>query len=297
MVSVENKNRSQPRRRILNGVSGRARPGQILAILGKKSFSFSCYLTTITATKWISGPSGCGKSTLLNVLSRRCSGSQVKEMVGEILLNGHPPSFAEYFDHAACMYIDPSSFWSQLRVCLWFQTDVTQQDVLMETMTPREALLFVADLRMYAKFSSQQRQAAVHRVLDALGLLHIADNTIGGTNLRGVSGGERKRVAIGLELVLNPYLIFVDGGLYSYILCIPTDYLWTEPTSSLDSSTAESVITSLRRLADQGRTVIMSVHQPSSMMMKLFDQLLLLESGRCAYFGETDDVVAHFSKM
>lgn len=110
--------------------------------------------------------------------------------------------------------VDFSLNWN----CVYVLTDVTQHDVLMETMTPREALLFVADLRMYEKFSSQQRQAAVHRVLDALGLIHIADNTIGGTNLRGVSGGERKRVAIGLELVLNPYLIFVDGEFCPYIL-------------------------------------------------------------------------------
>ncbi|GJN35750.1 hypothetical protein PR202_gb24553 [Eleusine coracana subsp. coracana] len=110
----------------------------------------------------------------------------------------------------------------------------------------------------------------VDDTLDEMGLRECADRTIGNWHLRGISGGEKKRLSIALEILTHPRLLFLD-----------------EPTSGLDSAAAFSVIQTLRQLAvDGGRTIISSVHQPSSEVFTLFDDLCLLSSGECVYFGD-----------
>ncbi len=103
---------------------------------------------------------------------------------------------------------------------------------------------------------------------------------VGDMLTRGISGGERKRVSIGVELVTNPTVLFVD-----------------EPTSGLDSTTSLSTIQLLKRLAAAGRTVVMTIHSPSSRIFELFDSLLLLSHGKVAYLGRADCALSYFDSL
>lgn len=102
-----------------------------------------------------------------------------------------------------------------------------------------------------------------------MGLQDCADRLIGNWHLRGISGGEKKRLSIALEILTRPRLLFLD-----------------EPTSGLDSASAFFVVQTLRNVARDGRTVISSIHQPSSEVFALFDDLFLLSGGETVYFGE-----------
>lgn len=114
----------------------------------------------------------------------------------------------------------------------------------------------------------------IENTITELGLQECADTVIGNWHLRGISGGEKKRVSIALEIITHPRLLFLD-----------------EPTSGLDSASAFFVAQSLRNVARRGRTIITSIHQPSSEVFALFDDLLLLSSGQTIYFGEAQSAV------
>ena len=121
-----------------------------------------------------------------------------------------------------------------------------QDDIILPTFTPRETFKFVADLRLGNK-SEEEKKEIVNNLLDVLGLNKCADTYVGNHMIKGISGGERKRTSIGMELLVNPSLIFLD-----------------EPTTGLDSTTALNLIRLLKNLADNGRTIISTIHQPSS---------------------------------
>ncbi|KAL3667595.1 ABC-2 type transporter [Phytophthora oleae] len=187
------------------------------------------------------GPSGAGKSSLLDCISGRKDARSGLE--GSITVNGQP--------------------WTkQLRQ----QTSyVVQDDLFYETITVREHLLFQAQLRMGKKASLQECDNRVDEVMEELGLVKCRDTLIGGASLRGISGGERKRLSFATEILTDPSLLFV-----------------AEPTSGLDSFMAETVVRQLRDIARDGnRTVIATIHQPSSELFSLFDQLYLLSDGSC----------------
>lgn len=144
-----------------------------------------------------------------------------------------------------------------------------EQDLLCATYTPRESLLFSANLRLPRSMPASEKVAMVEKMLGDLGLLGCADTIVGDEMLRGISGGEKKRTAIGIELVIKPSLVFLD-----------------EPTSGLDSFAAYSVIHKLAGLAkNDGCNVLTTIHQPSSEVFHLFDRVMLLGSGRLVYFG------------
>ena len=125
-------------------------------------------------------------------------------------------------------------------------------------------------LRLPSSMHKSEVRRIVDGTLDEMGLRECADRHIGTWHLRGISGGEKKRLSIALEILTRPRLLFLD-----------------EPTSGLDSAAAFSVVQTLRHLAvDGGRTIISSVHQPSSEVFALFDDLCLLSSGECVYFGD-----------
>jgi len=158
------------------------------------------------------------------------------------------------------------------------QAYVMQDDVILSTLTPREAITFSASLRLPESTPEEQRQQRIEEVLDELNLRKCQDTQIGKPGIkRGVSGGERKRVAIGIELVTNPSLLFLD-----------------EPTTGLDSFTAKQVVVILRKLAASGRTIVCTIHQPNSQIFHLFDHLLLLAKGHMIYNGLTRDVMKYF---
>ncbi|OQR85491.1 ATP-binding Cassette (ABC) Superfamily [Achlya hypogyna] len=197
------------------------------------------------------GPSGAGKSSLLDILSGRVGGFD-----GSVTVNGHPWTTA-------------------LTQCSCY---VMQDDVFYHTLTVKEHLLYQADLRMDPQTSASQRVARVDTVLHQLGLSSCADSYIGNASIRGISGGERKRLSLATELLTNPSILFID-----------------EPTSGLDSTMAESVVLELQRLAARGHTVIATIHQPSSQIFALFDRLLLLTGGETVYFGPAAEAVEYFS--
>lgn len=203
----------------------------------------------------ILGPTGSGKSSLLDVLAGRKDPSGLK---GEILFDGVPPP-----DNFKCMV-----------------GYVVQDDVVMGTLTVRENFEFSASLRLPSKLSRRERNERVDTVIQELGLGHCADTKVGNEFIRGVSGGERKRTNIGMELIISPPVLFLD-----------------EPTTGLDANTANSVMMLLKRLAIKGRTIIFSIHQPRYSIYRLFDGLMMLSMGEVVYHGPTKEALPFFKSI
>ncbi|KAL6549776.1 ABC transporter G member 14 [Orobanche minor] len=203
------------------------------------------------------GPSGSGKTTLLTALGGRRSLSG--NLSGKITYNGHP-------------------FSGSIKRKIGF---VAQDDVLYPHLTVFETLLFTALLRLPKSLSKEEKVAHADRVVVELGLTGCRDSMVGGALFRGISGGERKRVSIGQEMLINPSLILLD-----------------EPTSGLDSTTAQRILTTVKVLAAGGRTVLTTIHQPSSRLYHMFDKVLLLSSGGCpVYYGLGSAALDYFSSI
>lgn len=147
-------------------------------------------------------------------------------------------------------------------------------------LTVREHIGYAAALRLPSSMTKERKALRCDKVAQELGLLKCLDSQIGNETIRGVSGGERKRVSIATELVADSNLLIAD-----------------ECTSGLDATNALNVISTLRRLASNGRTIISTIHQPRSSIFALFDRLLVLSEGRSMYFGPAADAVAYFSAI
>lgn len=191
----------------------------------------------------IMGPSGSGKSTLLDSLAGRLAKNA--NMAGDVLLNGRK----EKLSYGTAAY-------------------VAQDDVLLGTLTVYETLMFSARLRFPDAMTWDETEAIVKSTICDVGLQDSIDTPIGNWHQRGLSGGEKRRVTIAVELLTRPRLLFLD-----------------EPTSGLDSASAFHVVSTLRNLARDGRTVLCSIHQPSSEVFELFDDLCLLSGGKQVFFG------------
>ncbi|KAK0185967.1 hypothetical protein F5146DRAFT_163180 [Armillaria mellea] len=210
---------------VLDSVSGRVLPGQMMAILG---------------------PSGAGKTTLVDILAQKPKSGRVTGTI---------------------------SFPGATKPRIGF---VPQQDVLPPMLTVYEALLFAARLRLPESVSDSEKQARVLYIMDKLGISEVKDSRIGwgdagGGKTRGISGGEMRRVSIGLELIANPDVLILD-----------------EPTSGLDSVSAARVANLLHDIAHDTQhptAVIASIHQPSSRLYQTFDQILVLSHGHTLYSG------------
>ena len=201
---------------------------------------------------------GAGKTTLLNYLSGRQI-SQNLDKKGKIFVNGVERSQMGGNFSALSAYVQ-------------------QDDILFQTMTVRECLEFAAKLKL--KGTLTQKMERVDEIIKELRLNKCQNTKIGGPLVKGVSGGERKRTSIGVELITDPQLIFLD-----------------EPTTGLDSFTATSVIETLKELANSGRTVISTIHQPNSDIYELFDRLMLLAQGKIIYFNEARLAVDYFASL
>merc|ERR1711977_715814 len=186
----------------------------------------------------------------MDVIARR---KTMGTIGGLILFDGHVPSKAEVIRDTG--YVE-------------------QYDTLWEFFTVHEMLMYTARLKMSPKFTLQQKRDRVDEVIEHLGLGKARNTKIGGPMVRGVSGGEAKRISIGIGLLNNPRIMFFD-----------------EPTSGLDSAISNDVMQVIRNLADSGRTVMVTIHQPSGMVFRMFDQIILLSSdpetrsGNLVYFG------------
>lgn len=200
------------------------------------------------------GPSGAGKTTLLNILAARAGGF----LIGNVKLNDR---VLEQKDMRMMMNYIP------------------QDDVLFSALTPRETLTYTAKLRI-ANQSNRQRNQLVNDLMDKLGITRCADVIVGNELIKGISGGQKKRTSVAMELVTNPSILFVD-----------------EATSGLDSQTAEDVIRILRDISRTGRTVICTIHQPSFDIFKMFDKLLLLQAGQVVYYGSVAQSTKYFGSQ
>ncbi|CAN4102943.1 unnamed protein product [Withania somnifera] len=191
----------------------------------------------------IAGPSGAGKTTLLEILAGKISPTKV---TGQVLVNGHPVN-------AKCFQ----------RISGY----VTQEDALFPLLTVEETLMYSALLRL--KGGKKEAANRVGVLIKELGLEHVAGSRVGGGSNRGISGGERRRVSIGVELVHDPAVILID-----------------EPTSGLDSASALHVISLLQvMVAHQGKTIVLTVHQPGFRILEQFDRLVLLSTGCVLHNG------------
>ncbi|XP_022237581.1 ATP-binding cassette sub-family G member 1-like isoform X2 [Limulus polyphemus] len=196
----------------------------------------------------VMGPSGAGKSTLMNILT----GYITKHVEGETLVNNTQREL--------------SSFRR-------LSSYVMQDDFLLPQLTVKETLTVAANLKIPSGVPVNYKQLVVSEIIDALGLKDCAN-----TKTCQISGGQRKRLSIGQELVNNPSIIFLD-----------------EPTSGLDSSNCDQCITLLKTLAKRGCTVVCSIHQPSARIYEKFDKLYMLAEGQCIYQGPVNSLVTFLS--
>ena len=155
---------------------------------------------------------------------------------------------------------------------------VPQEDVMHRYLTVYEVLYYQARMIFPPEFTREELNERIARVLERLDLTNVRDTIVGDEVQRGLSGGQRKRLNVALELLAEPSLLLLD-----------------EPTSGLDSRTAISLIRQFRALAQAGRTVLMTVHQPRLEAFELFDKLLLLtKGGKVAYFGPVEGARTYF---
>ena len=202
---------------------------------------------TISGGFWaIMGASGGGKTTLLSTLSLRIDVNKMA-VTGSMHLNGR-----EY----------------NTKNLKAMSAYVMQDDLLHAELTVAEVVSYAAKLRL-PKMKEQQRRDREKEVLAMMGISHVKDVIIGDSRNKGISGGERKRVSIAVELLTKPALVFLD-----------------EPTSGLDSSTALAVCSTLQQLAHDGIcTVVCTIHQPQVKIFSLFDNLILMKKGQIVYQG------------
>ena len=206
----------------------------------------------------IMGGSGAGKSSLLNTLAGRIENNTKLE--GEILIDGQARNPSTW--RLQCAYVE-------------------QDDILLPHLTVFETLMYSARLRLPRKLSLAEKTDRVNAVIRQLGLEGCRDTKIGDSLSRGISGGERKRVAIGVELVTNPHILFLD-----------------EPTSGLDAFNAFNCMQTLKTLAKaEEKIILLTIHQPRTDILDLFDKIILLSMGKCVWFGTTHDCIEHFAKQ
>ncbi|KAG5973396.1 hypothetical protein E4U58_005221 [Claviceps cyperi] len=205
---------------------------------------------TVTA---IIGGSGSGKTTLLNTLAERILSSRLSQK-GTVAFNGR-----------AGVHSIRHSY-------------VMQHDILLPTLTVRETLHYSAALRLPSSTPQETRDRVVEEVILELGLKECADTRIGNTQHRGCSGGEKRRVSIGVQLLANPSVLFLD-----------------EPTTGLDATSAFQLVRTLKSLAQKGRTIITTIHQPRSEIWHLFDNLIVLSKGNPVYSGSITECLPWFT--
>uniref|UniRef100_A0A8C5JIZ9 Broad substrate specificity ATP-binding cassette transporter ABCG2 n=1 Tax=Junco hyemalis TaxID=40217 RepID=A0A8C5JIZ9_JUNHY len=164
------------------------------------------------------------------------------------------------------------------------KSSCTLLHVLAAATVPLHKLLsnhqFSAALRLPKSVKEQEKNERVNQIIKELGLSKVADSKVGTQFTRGVSGGERKRTNIGMELITDPAILFLD-----------------EPTTGLDSSTANAVLLLLKRMSKQGRTIIFSIHQPRYSIFRLFDSLTLLAAGRVLFHGPAQHAIEYFQSI
>lgn len=209
----------------------------------------------------IMGPSGSGKTSLLNSMAGRLRDdvSTRYKKYGNMTFNGLAPS--EDVVHAICSFV------------------TQDDDALLASLTVRETLRYAAGLRLPKWMTKEQKVQRAEDVLLKMGLKDCADNLIGNDLIKGISGGEKRRVTIAVQILTEPRILLLD-----------------EPLSGLDAFTALSIMDVLRGLANEGRTLVVTIHQPRSDLFAHFGNILLLaRGGHPVYAGPAKDMLPHFA--
>mmetsp|Transcript_64833 Transcript_64833/g.103157 ORF Transcript_64833/g.103157 Transcript_64833/m.103157 type:complete len:720 (+) Transcript_64833:91-2250(+) len=242
---------------ILHGISGRVHSGQLLGILGG---------------------SGAGKTTLLNSISGRLLSKRASTVRNSVCC------LQRCKDRGIQVTGSVAYKGSEYKLghsdsIKYISAYVMQHDIMCPTATASETLRFSSKLR--STKSVEEQQEIIEHVIQSLKLDDCKDTRIGNEAIRGMSGGEKKRTSVGMELVVEPELIFLD-----------------EPTSGLDSFTALKTLEILKNLtAKENKQVVATVHQPSSEIFDMIDILVLLAKGNVVYFGAADKVVDYFASI
>ena len=213
----------------------------------------------------IIGGSGTGKSTLLSILAARSLNygamSKLKKF-GDMLFDGTKKTTRSEINS----------------ICAFVRQDDAS---LLPALTARETLYYQAQLRLPESWTKQEKQGRAEEILGMLGLRHCADTLVGHETLKGLSGGEKRRLSIGVQILTDPSILVID-----------------EPTSGLDAFTAHHIMMSLKSMADAGRTIICSIHQPRSDIFPIFDNLMILTNGgRVAYSGPRLNIFPFFESI
>ena len=247
--------------------------GILVAVRDSKTRSSKILLRDMSFTVYpqelvgIMGPSGAGKTTLLYSLLGIKSADRGRSLIAGADIRYHYDSLKDMIGY------------------------VPQDDIIHPELTVAEALTYAAELRFPDGTSKREIRARVRELLDQLQMRHAANVLVGGPEKKGISGGQRKRVSIAMELLTQPSLLFLD-----------------EPTSGLASEDAVNVVNLLRRLTDEGKTVLMTIHQPGYRIYSTLDSVIILcarttadeekqtegpSPGRLVYYGPA---VANFEE-
>ncbi|GMI80600.1 ATP-binding cassette G24 [Hibiscus trionum] len=230
-----------------------------LTLKGKEKHLLRCVTGTIKPGRItaVMGPSGAGKTTFISALAGKAMGCK---KTGLILINGKNESIRSY------------------RKIIGY---VPQDDIVHGNLTVEENLWFNAKCRLPAHLSKPDKVLVVERVIESLGLQMVRDSLVGTVEKRGISGGQRKRVNVGLEMVMEPSLLILD-----------------EPTSGLDSASSLQLLRALRHEALEGVNICMVLHQPSYSLFQMFDDLVLLaKGGFTVYHGSAKKAEQYFAGL
>ncbi|CAA2953643.1 ABC transporter G family member 28-like [Olea europaea subsp. europaea] len=230
-----------------------------LTLKGKRKHLLRCITGKLVPghVSAVMGPSGAGKTTFLSALTGKATGCLI---TGSILINGKNEPMQSY-----------------KRIIGY----VPQDDIVHGNLTVEENLWFSARCRLSADLLKPEKVLVVERVIESLGLQAVRDSLVGTVEKRGISGGQRKRVNVGLEMVIEPSLLILD-----------------EPTSGLDSSSSQLLLRALRREALEGVNVCMVLHQPSYTLFKMFDDIILLaKGGLTVYHGPVKNIEEYFAGL
>jgi ATP-binding cassette subfamily G (WHITE) protein 2 len=204
----------------------------------------------------VMGTSGAGKTTLLDVLAGRLHNGKLK---GIVTVNGN--------------LIDKTSFRKKSGY-------VMQNDALFPLLTVRETMLFAAYLRL-PDMSIEEKARAADDMINLMRLQDCVDTHVGDSLTPGISGGQKRRLSIGIDILHQPSVIFLD-----------------EPTSGLDSMTALSIIEALKQIAiERASTIIMTIHQPSAKLFNALDKVLFLAGGKVTYNGPVPELMTYIEKI
>ncbi|KAI4496835.1 hypothetical protein M0804_000645 [Polistes exclamans] len=220
-------------KKILKGINGLFRSGEITAIMG---------------------PSGAGKSTLLNILTGFKQNENLKGEINYINNGKEKKNWSVYKKHSCY---------------------ILQEDQLPNFFTVNELMIMAANFKIDNSLCKKSKQMLIDDILDALDLMQTKN-----THTNGLSGGQKKRLSVALELIDNPPVMFLD-----------------EPTTGLDSSSSLQCITMLQKLAKNGHTIICTIHQPSANIFEMFNHVYLLSDGQCMYDGAAVNVVDYFHDL